>query len=239
MRFHQGTVQGAVTAGGGLPPLDPANFESDWTASLVAPPSGWVEITDDGQTYGYTSTGAYGVDASSVLSDVWQHTVGRDITAITLIIGYTIVSFDNVTTNLQIENGFDGVRGDLAYESTDDSGFLAMSLDQLSGWPGSDTPLVAADPNGLVIIAGTVFQSGLRKFYRFDDNGAVIIGSNAGIQPVVQTLGNASVVMQNYDFGNDLPGVGGSYRVNHTYIGYDEELDLAAITAIATGWGWT
>lgn len=239
-RFHTGIIQGAHSpTGGGLPPLDPGNFESDWTASLVAPPTGWTNVTDDGESYVYTATGAYSGDNDDTLAGAWLHTVSRDVSAMTLMLGYTVNAFDNVVTNVQLNDGVDGIRGDLSYHQTGDDGFVSMSLDMLSGWPGSFDPLTNTDPTGLVILAGTFFQSGLRKFYRFDGNGAVTVGSNSGAAPTVHSLTNSAVVMQNYDFSNSIPGVPGSYRVHHTYFGYDEELDLAAITAIATGWGWT
>lgn len=235
MRLHAGFVESA--AHHELPPLNPANFESDWTASLVAPPTGWAEVTIDGQTYAYTASGSYGADANDTQADIWTHSLSRNASAMALIIAYNIVTWDNIGTSLQVDDGGDGISALFNYNTTDNDGAFVMALDQ-SGWPGSLVTVNNTNPDGLVILAGTFFQNGDRAFYRFDDNGATTVGTNSGTIPVNHNLLGASIVMQNYDFSNLVAGTAGSIRVRNTYIGFDEELDLTAITAIATSWGW-
>lgn len=238
-RFKAGILQRA----GGPPDyvLNPFNIETDWTIGSL--PSGWTESGGFSGVPTYTGTGIY--NATDVDQAVWiSGFTPRDVGAMTLIVGYNIVAWDDQTTvacqiNTPTLYGGTFMQGGLHFNNTFNAGEHSYIS---AGSTDPDETIVfdnTAPTTGLIVTAGVCKQNGDRVTYLLDDAGTLAQPYSDTPPAAPVPINTINLQMIPFDFGEGGSGTPGNLRIAFTYIGFDEELNQSAIQAKATSWGWT
>lgn len=214
IRLGIGASQGVSIGPYTFPEAD--NFETDWTTLSLA--AGW-SLT--GPAGAYLAAGTQ-VDTGETTFDASYSITPRNFTALTVITAYRVDDNAVATCSTLVDSTTTDVVGGYSQ---------AISTGAIPVFDAAGFETLTPSP-GMVVSAQTYFADGTTSRYVLTPEGYVGEYTFSDTARGIETV-------TDFNVSHSCGATTSSISLVHTYFGVDEELDLTAIKAIATGWGWT